>query len=297
MYRQRPQFEPTNKLGLPPQIMALFAPRPPLPYLPPIEKPKLPSYQGVGAFISEFEDPKTAPPPPPWNPPEPRWLIRERIRKEREKKHAKHLEEHLTKWDPFADEKIKGDPRNTIIVARLSYKTDEKTLERQFDQFGPIKRIRIVKDLEGKPRGYAFIEYEHHSDAKAARRYGDGMNIDGKRVIVDSEKGRTQRGWRPRRLGGGLGRTREPLPPPDLRYTPYPRRPYREDRRRDYYRDDRPRDERRYDRPRYDRHYRDDRPPYRDDRRDRRERPHYREERRYRERDDERKGRKREREY
>ncbi len=33
----------------------------------------------------------------------------------------------------------------------------------------------------------------------------DGRKVDSRRVLVDVEKGRTVRNWRPRRLGGGLG--------------------------------------------------------------------------------------------
>jgi U1 small nuclear ribonucleoprotein len=36
---------------------------------------------------------------------------------------------------------------------------------KEFIVFGPIKRVRIVVDKKtGKPRGYAFIEYEHKRD-------------------------------------------------------------------------------------------------------------------------------------
>ncbi len=36
------------------------------------------------------------------------------------------------------------------------------------------------------------------------------MKIDGRRVVVDYERGRTQKKWLPRRLGGGKGDTRRP---------------------------------------------------------------------------------------
>ncbi len=39
----------------------------------------------------------------------------------------------------------------------------------------------------------------------------DGMRIDGRKIFVDVERGRTVDGWRPRRLGGGAG-TRRLLP-------------------------------------------------------------------------------------
>ncbi|GAU39998.1 hypothetical protein TSUD_211190, partial [Trifolium subterraneum] len=66
--------------------------------------------------------------------------------------------------------------------------------------------VRLVTDTESnKPRGYAFIEYLHTRDMKAAYKQADGRKIEGRRVLVDVERGRTVPNWRPRRLGGGLG--------------------------------------------------------------------------------------------
>ncbi|TKR67077.1 hypothetical protein L596_023283 [Steinernema carpocapsae] len=48
---------------------------------------------------------------------------------------------------------------------------------------------------------------------RAAYKKADGIKIDGRRVVVDYERGRTQKNWLPRRLGGGKGdsrKTREP---------------------------------------------------------------------------------------
>ena len=41
-----------------------------------------------------------------------------------------------------------------------------------------------------------------------AVRRGEGRRIDGKRIIVDRELGRTKASWFPRRLGGGKGEAR-----------------------------------------------------------------------------------------
>merc|ERR1711933_228157 len=59
--------------------------------------------------------------------------------------------------------------------------------------------------LSGKPRGYAFIEFERLEDMKNAYKMGMNRNIEGRRILVDVERGRTVADWRPRRLGGGLG--------------------------------------------------------------------------------------------
>merc|ERR1719333_2103148 len=67
----------------------------------------------------------------------------------------------------------------------------------------------MIYDQKGKPRGYCFIEYEHERDLKNAYKQGDGKKIDGRRVMVDVERGRTVEGWYPRRLGGGRGSGRK----------------------------------------------------------------------------------------
>lgn len=67
---------------LPPNLLLLFQPRPPITYLPPIDKPKLPAYSGIAQFVKEFEDPKTVD-YSQFRPLETRDQRRERKRKER----------------------------------------------------------------------------------------------------------------------------------------------------------------------------------------------------------------------
>lgn len=40
-----------------------------------------------------------------------------------------------------------------------------------------------------------------NSQFSAAYKHGDGKKVDGKRILVDVERGRTVKGWLPRRLG------------------------------------------------------------------------------------------------
>lgn len=71
--------------------------------------------------------------------------------------------------------------------------------------YGPISRIRIVRDRDGKSRGYAFVVYQHERDMRAAYKDAEGIKIHGRRLMVDVERGRTVKDWKPMRLGGGLG--------------------------------------------------------------------------------------------
>merc|ERR1712078_975463 len=121
-------------------------------------------------------------------------------------RHAFELAEKIAAFDPSSDPNIEGDPFKTLFLARLSYSITEKKLRRDFEEFGPLSRIRIVMNkLSGKSRGYAFIEFERVEDMKRAYKIGINRYMEGKRVVADVERGRTVVKWKPRRLGGGLG--------------------------------------------------------------------------------------------
>jgi len=190
---------------LPPALLSLFAPRPSIPFMEPIEKRPPPLLTGLSNYLSRFET--TAPPPPSIK--ETPNQKRERIQKEREEKNKSKIETLLGKWDPSKDPNINSDPYRTLFVGRLNFSTSEHKLKREFEIYGAIKKVRVVVDKKGKPRGYAFIEFERERDMKAAYRSADGKKIDGKRIIVDVERGRLSRNWKPRSLGGGLGFTRK----------------------------------------------------------------------------------------
>merc|ERR1719204_2621540 len=78
----------------------------------------------------------------------------------------------------------------------------------------------IIKDkFTGKPRGYAFVEFESSHDLKDAFRRADGRKLKGRRILVDVERGRTVPDWKPRKLGGGLGGTRLGGPEQNRKYS------------------------------------------------------------------------------
>ena len=105
---------------------------------------------------------------------------------------------HLGK--PKTNPEATMDPTRTLFIARLSYTAREKHLKREFETFGRIKTVKIVKDkLSEKSRGYAFVEFESKRDMNYAYREADGMRVDGRRIKVDYERGRTQRDWVPMR--------------------------------------------------------------------------------------------------
>lgn len=119
--------------------------------------------------------------------------------------------------DPAHDPEVDGDPYKTLFISRLSTKATEADLRHEFEMYGHIEKIRIVRDKrKGKSRNYAFIVFERERDMKAAYKDADGIPIHHKKILVDVERGRTVKGWKPRKLGGGLGGRPKPVaaPPP-----------------------------------------------------------------------------------
>lgn len=105
---------------LPPNLLALFAARDPIPYLPPAAKlpheKKQKGYDGVGAFLSGFELPGETPPPTRVETREER---AERRRRERAEQAAYKLEQEIALWDPHANARATMDPFKTLFVARI----------------------------------------------------------------------------------------------------------------------------------------------------------------------------------
>ena len=215
--------------GLPPRLAPLFKPRDPLPYAPPPRRRTARvGWTGVGGLVSEFASPgdgEHCPPRPPGVPASPRRLHNaeyafqarldaltplERVAAAAEEKRAagaRARDAAAADYDPSSNPAATSDAFKTLFVGRLPRDATERDVRREFEEYGPIARVVLVTaSTTGTPRGYAFIEYDHASDMKAAYKRGGGRRLGGGgRLVVDVERGRTARRWRPARLGGGRG--------------------------------------------------------------------------------------------
>uniref|UniRef100_A0A6G1S5I8 Serine/arginine-rich splicing factor 4 n=1 Tax=Aceria tosichella TaxID=561515 RepID=A0A6G1S5I8_9ACAR len=105
-----------------------------------------------------------------------------------------------------------------VYIGKFSHHVRERDIERFFRQEGKIREV-LMKE------GFAFVEFEHTTDAEAAVKHLDGRDLNGDRVHVEFAKGppRTPRdGMRGGSMGmGGRGLSRRDGPP---------RRDFRNDR-------------------------------------------------------------------
>eukprot|EP00041_Stephanoeca_diplocostata_P005248 m.58500 g.58500 ORF g.58500 m.58500 type:complete len:301 (+) comp15657_c0_seq1:162-1064(+) len=204
---------------LPGPLLAMFKPGQPLKYVEPCaEEPHAVTYVskmgGVAQYVSLFEDPKDTPAP---TFPENKKQRHARKAVEKSERVKNELDAKKAAWDPNTDPNIPegANAFKTLFVGRLHYSVDEEQLRKEFDVYGKITHVTVIANRKtGKPRGMAFIEFENERDMHAAFKHADGKKVEGKRIVVDVERGRTVKDWLPRRLGGGLGATRRG--PPDV---------------------------------------------------------------------------------
>ncbi|KDQ15816.1 hypothetical protein BOTBODRAFT_74947, partial [Botryobasidium botryosum FD-172 SS1] len=201
---------------LPPNLLKLFAPRPPLPYARPLGRDpnqiKRKDVTGVAAVLAQVQEENAIVAADKEEGEEDRYTHSLEMQRQiyREQKLKRQLEgfqkaKENCEYKPNENPNVKGDPYKTLFISRLSKNAKEEDLRREFEMYGAIESLTLARDRKGRSRGYAFIVYEREKDMKAAYKDGDGLVILGKRILIDVERGRTVRGWKPRRLGGGLG--------------------------------------------------------------------------------------------
>ncbi|KAK4630880.1 U1 small nuclear ribonucleoprotein [Fulvia fulva] len=199
---------------LPPNLLALFQPRPPLRYLPhhdfAPEERRTYAVDGIASFLPALKEKVEAEKDDVVT--DSAMQAKENAKLEKQQKQKRLMEhDHKDLYKPAEDPNIRGDAFKTLFVGRLPYDAGTKDLERELGRFGPIERVRIVQDngenssKKGKSKGYAFVLFEKEKDMKTAYKDCEHLTIRGRRVLVDVERGRTVSGWRPRRFGGGLG--------------------------------------------------------------------------------------------
>lgn len=189
---------------LPPNLLALFAPRPALRYYPPMdhapEDRKTANITGIASFVPALqqkaevakssEEGELSKSDSDYEAPPTESYLEKRDREKQQKaEHQKWLvsEGFKEQYAPASggkvvDESVRGDAFKTLFVGRLPYEADVKDLEREFGRFGAIERVRIVTDRgpdvkdedgkvkkkskKGKSRGYAFVVFEKESAMK-----------------------------------------------------------------------------------------------------------------------------------
>jgi len=89
-----------------------------------------------------------------------------------------------------------------IYVGNLSYDTTEEELRKEFEAFGKVDSVSVIKDkFTDKSRGFGFVEMGNDAEAKAALAALNGKDVKGRQLAVSEARPRTEG----RKGGGGMG--------------------------------------------------------------------------------------------
>ncbi|XP_062354823.1 nucleolin [Cinclus cinclus] len=95
----------------------------------------------------------------------------------------------------------KGEPK-TLIVNNLSYAATEETLQEVFKKASSIK---VPQNNQGRPKGYAFVDFATAEDAKEALNSYNNTEIEGRTIRLEFSTPSWQKGNTNARGGGGGG--------------------------------------------------------------------------------------------
>ena len=93
-----------------------------------------------------------------------------------------------------------------LFVGNLSYATTEADLRTYFGTVAPPSQVVLPVDREtGRPRGFAFVEFQDRAHAESAIQKFNGVLFNGRPLAVSEARAREDRGPGGPRPGGGFG--------------------------------------------------------------------------------------------
>ena len=91
-----------------------------------------------------------------------------------------------------------------LYVGNLPYKTTDEDLNSLFSQAGAVDNVRVMRDMAtGRARGFGFIEMASDEAAQKAIEQFNEYEMDGRKLVVNEAKPKTEGGGRG--FGGGGG--------------------------------------------------------------------------------------------
>lgn len=91
-----------------------------------------------------------------------------------------------------------------IYVGNLPKTTNEETIRSLFEEYGEVAEIKLIKDhFTGELRGFGFVEMPSKPDAQKAIQEIDGTELEGRTLIVNEARPRSEKAGGRQRGGGG----------------------------------------------------------------------------------------------
>ncbi|XP_006833900.1 PREDICTED: RNA-binding protein 7 isoform X1 [Chrysochloris asiatica] len=77
----------------------------------------------------------------------------------------------------------------TLFVGNLETKVTEELLFELFHQAGPVVKVKIPKDKDGKPKQFAFVNFKHEVSVPYAMNLLNGIKLFGRPIKIQFRSG------------------------------------------------------------------------------------------------------------
>ncbi len=81
-----------------------------------------------------------------------------------------------------------------LYVGNLPYTVNQSKLEEMFSPFGKVTTATVISDkFSGRSKGFGFIEYESDDSAREAIAKMNGVELEGRALVVNEARPREER--------------------------------------------------------------------------------------------------------
>jgi len=81
-----------------------------------------------------------------------------------------------------------------IYVGNITHSVTEEELKTLFEKIGPVASVKLITDkFTGSPRGFGFVQMENNEDAEKAIEELNGIEFEGRKLVVNQAREREQR--------------------------------------------------------------------------------------------------------
>jgi len=89
-----------------------------------------------------------------------------------------------------------------IYVGNLSYEVTEADIKQEFEAFGEVKSVSLIKDnYSGQSKGFGFVEMPKLTEGQTAITELNGKELKGRRITVNGARDKAEGN----RSGGNRG--------------------------------------------------------------------------------------------
>uniref|UniRef100_G1Q2E8 Polyadenylate-binding protein n=1 Tax=Myotis lucifugus TaxID=59463 RepID=G1Q2E8_MYOLU len=92
-----------------------------------------------------------------------------------------------------AERRAKVEEYTNVYVKNFGEGMTDECLLEIFSQYGPLSSVKVMTDDSGKSKGFGFIRFERHVDAKKAVEELNGKEFRGKRIYVSRAQKKKER--------------------------------------------------------------------------------------------------------